>query len=218
MFNIILQYILYNLLIGFSITTGFILTSVYLNHINREANLEEISDEEDIINIHSFLDEIEEEPISEMSEELLLKLKQKFTILNLDPLLKQTIRMYYDREEDAFCYYSERETIYKYLDIVARKYVLENHCKQIYLELGNSEEKVIEDHKEVVGPFVSKKNTKKKVYEKKLIRFVYKGNEKDYLFLQPKNNIVNDINILDFLKMQRKGEDSDEYEKIMKEE
>ena len=216
MFNIILQYILYNLLIGFSITTGIILTSVYLNHINREANLEEISDEEDMINIYSFLDELEEEPISEMSEELLLGLKQKFTILNLDPLLKQTIRMYYDREEDAFFYYSERETIYKYLDIVARKYVLEHHCKQIYVELENSEEKVIEDNKEVVGPFVSKKNTKKKMYEKKLIRFIYKGNENDYISLQPKNSVVNEINILDFLKMQRKSEDSDEYEKIMK--
>jgi hypothetical protein len=219
MFDTILKYILYNLLIGVSITTGFVLTSIYINHINREANLEEFSDEEETISIYSYLDDIEDEPMSELSEDSLLKLKEKFFVLNLDPLLKQTVRMYYEREQDAFCYYSERETIYKYLDIVARGYVLEHHCKQLYVELGESEEKVLEDNKEVVGPFVSKKNTKKKVYEKKLIRFIYKGNENDYQSLQPKvTNMCNDINILDFLKMQRKGEDSDEYEKITKEE
>jgi hypothetical protein len=218
MLNTILIYFLYNLLLGVGITTGFFLTSVYLNHINREANLEDISDEEDTINIYSFLDEMEEEPMSALSEESLLELKTKFVILNLDPLLRQTIRMYYDQKEDAFCYYSERETIYKYLDIVARKYVLDHHCKQIYVELSNSEEKVMEETADVKGPFVSKKNVKKNVYEKKFIRFVYKGNEQDFILSQPKKTAGNDMNILDFLKMNRKGEDSDEYEKVTKED
>jgi hypothetical protein len=198
MFENFIPYLLYTLLTGFSITSGFFLTSVYLNYINTEANLED-------------------EPMSELSEESLLELKNKTIVLNLEPLLMQTIRMYYDLEEDAFCYYSERETIYKYLDIVARKYVLEHHCKQIYVELGSSEEKVIEDTTETTGPFVSKKKKTKKVYEKKFIRFIYKGNEKDYK--QPEvTKSVNDMNILDFLKMHRKGEDSDEYEKVTKED
>jgi hypothetical protein len=215
-FETILEYTLFGILIGTSVTVGFFLTSVFINKVNQEANIEDIDDG---IHVNSFIEELEIEPMSNLSEEDLLKLKNEYIILDLQPLLKQTIRMYYDRTEDAFCYYSERETIYKYLDIIARCYVVDYHCKQVYVELGEAEEKVVDEVQEIVGPFVSKKNVKKKIFEKKLLRFIYKGTERDFSSLnEKKNNNNNDINILDFLKMQKRSEDSDEYENITKED
>ncbi len=130
--------------------------------------------------------------------------------------------MYYDAVQDAFCYYSERETIYKYLDVVARYYCLTFLCKHLYVKLSDSDEKVIETPVEISGPFVTKKTEKKKLYEKKIIRFIYKGNESDYQLNQKKNMSGLDsknINILDFLKNQKKEDrDSDEYENISKED
>jgi hypothetical protein len=220
MIDIFLKYFLYNLLISTSIAMGFFFTSIYINKLNESVNIENLTDEDDALHINSFLEELDYEPMSNLSEEELLNLKSEYVFFNLEPLLKQTIQMCYDHTEDAFCYYSERETIYKYLDIIARYYVITNHCKQIYEELGKSEEKVIEEPSEVVGPFVSKKNTKKKVYEKKFLRFIYKGNLHDYITFKDKkeSSSSNDINILDFLKMKRKEDDSDEYENITKEE
>jgi hypothetical protein len=218
MLDVISQALLYTLLMGTSITLGFFLTSVFIVRINREANIEE-SEEEDELHLNSFLEELDNEPMSQLTEHELKNLETCTVVLSLDPLLKQTVRMYYRLEEDAFCYYSERESIYKYLDIVARHYVLQNHCKQIYVELSGSEEKVVEETAEITGPFVSKKTEKKKVYEKKLIRFIYKGNESDYQLKQKETLPSNNINILDFLKMNKKEDvDSDEYENISKDD
>ena len=106
------------------------------------------------------------------------------------------------------------------MDIVARYYCIYNHCKEIYVELTDSEEKVVDNSVDVsTGPFVSKKNDKKKVYEKKFIRFIYKGNENDYQSRIRKQSTSVDVNILDFMKMQKKEDrDSDEYENISKDD
>ncbi len=213
MFETIFQSALYVLLVGSSITFGFFLTSVFINHVNQESNIEEV----ELLNLDSFIEELENQPMSQLSEIELKNLNQSNVILSLEPLLKQTVRMYYEKEEDAFCYYSERESIYKYLDIVARYYCIRFECKQIYVELGESDEKFVEEKVEVTGPFVSKKTDKKKVYEKKIIRFVYKGNEMDYQSKLQKVSTSKDVNIIDFLKLQKK-DDSEEYENISKED
>jgi hypothetical protein len=217
MFESFFQSFLCTVLMGSSMVIGFFLTSAFLIKVNHEPSIEEDSDDE--INPYSFLEELENEPMSNLSESELKELENVNVVLPLNPLLKQTIRMYYDYKEDAFCYYSEHDTIYKYLDIVARYYVIENHCKQIYVELSSSQEKnSIETTQNISGPFVSRKSEKKKVYEKKLIRFIYKGNESDYL-KKDISQVLNDINILDFLKMQKKEDrDSDDYENITKED
>lgn len=220
MFETIIQSFLYTLLIGSSITLGFFITSVFITKVKQESSIEEDSDDE--INQYSFLEELENKPMSNLSEEDLKNLENSMVVLSLHPLLKQSIRMYYDFKEDAFCYYSERETIYKYLDIVARYYVIENDCKQIYVELGSAEENIVNElPAENLGPFVSRKSEKKKLYNKKLIRFIYKGNETDYQdkLRRETSQVLNDINILSFLKMQKKEDrDSDDYENITKDD
>jgi hypothetical protein len=211
---------------GTSMVFGFFLTSRFITKINQEASLSDSESEEEL-DQYSFLEEMDNEPMSHLSEEELKNLKNNPVVLSLHPLLKQTIRMYYDYENDSFPYYSERDTIYKYLDIVARHYVIENHCKQIYVELKSSEENLVSGTStEISGPFVSKRNETKKTYDKKLIRFVYNGNENDYQekLRKETNRSINNMNILDFLKMNTKFEDkrderdSDEYETIIKED
>jgi hypothetical protein len=216
-----IQYLLCGALMGGSMLLGFFLTGFLINRIQED----DTTDEETELHLNSFLEEYEYEPMSNLSERDLLCLKDTDLIMSLEPLLKQTIRMYYDHEDETFYYYSERETIYKYLEIVARRYVIQYHCKQIFVELNETETKkeLVEPIKE--GPFMTKKKNEKKILEKNFIRFVYKGNENDYLLHSQKNKptTTSELNILDFLKMNKKEQedkksDSDDYETITKED
>jgi hypothetical protein len=176
---------LFNLLLTVSIGIGFI----FVGYIPRK----EIEDEENEMNIYSFLEELENEHMSNLSEEELLNLKNNEVSLCLEPLLNQTFRMFYDHEKKAFCYYSNRESIYKYLDIVARYYILQYNCKQIYVDLVYSTENI-----ETIitnDMFVSKKN-EKKLFNKQLLRFIYCGNQ----YITKSEIKSKDINILDFLQ------------------
>lgn len=218
----IYQYILCNFLIGSSIVFGFLLSGIFISRININKEESPSDQEDEPLNINSFLEELEYEPMSNLSNQDLECLKQSEVVLSLEPLTKQTIRMYYDVDENTFFYYSDRETIYKYLEIVARYYVIQYHCKQIFTELDNAKLKIIsEPVVEKNNAFISKKNDKK-ILEKKFIRFVYKGNENDYQLQYKKNNpTTNNMSILEFLKKKDENKsDSDikEYETISKED
>lgn len=200
--NTIISYLLANLLIGGSIVLGFLLTSRFIIYVNTEDSL---SDEEDKgIHLNSFIEELDNEPMSNLSEEELDNLKNLTVCLNLSPLKNQDIRMFYDYKLDQFIYYSDSDLIYKYLDIVARYYILTYHCKQIYVELEESIVKTIEKKVETVGPFISKKNDKT-LLEKKHLHFLYKGNYQDYLRDKDKSDNITEkkeINILEFMKLK----------------
>lgn len=132
-----------------------------------------------------FMDDVEEAPDSCLSSEELKGLKEKILRYEIPYLLHQ-VMMFYDHENEAFCYYSNSTIIYKYLNVVARKYVLEYACKQIYKEMlpcTKKEEKTV-----TFGQFVPKVG--KTTLEKDMNRFLYLGNMHDYKPQVPEPNKI----------------------------
>jgi hypothetical protein len=43
--------------------------------------------------------------------------------------------MYYDKSRETFIYYSDSNIPYRYLEVISRKYVVMNHCKQIHVDM-----------------------------------------------------------------------------------
>lgn len=43
--------------------------------------------------------------------------------------------MYYDKSRETFIYYSDSNIPYRYLEVVSRKYVVMNNCKQIHVDM-----------------------------------------------------------------------------------
>jgi hypothetical protein len=122
-----------------------------------------------------FMEDVEEAPDSFLSEEDLKGLKDKILRYEI-PYLHHEVILYYDQEKEAFCYYSNSSLIYKYLNVVARKYILDYACKQIYKEMlpcTRKEEKTV-----TFGQFVPKVG--KTTLEKEMNRFLYLGNLHDY--------------------------------------
>ena len=132
-----------------------------------------------------FMDDVDEAPDSCLSTEELIGLKEKILHYEIPYLLHQ-VMMFYDHEHEAFCYYSNSTIIYKYLNVVARKYVLEYACKQIYKEMlpcTKKEEKTV-----TFGQFVPKVG--KTTLEKEMNRFLYLGNLHDYKPVVPEPNKI----------------------------
>lgn len=149
-------------------------------------------------------DELEEAPDSNLSEEELKQLQEKILHYEI-PYIKHKVIMYYDHDTTSFCYYSNSTIIYKYLNIVARKYVLEFGCKQIYKDMTETVKKKEEDTKS--GPFVKKAT--KTMMEKEFNRFHYVGNLHDY---KPKLEEVRKVTFSEYLlsctrESQSKGKD-----------
>ncbi len=115
--------------------------------------------------------------------------------------LTNKIVMFYDLEKEMFCYYSKSDTIYKYLNVACRKYILEYKCKQLYHKEDSS--KIIK--KENVTShnlFVNK--VEPSLLEKRINKFLYCGNLEDYEKI--KNNECNnykDIDILQFISSSK---------------
>jgi len=149
-----------------------------------------------------FLEEVIEAPDSNLSQEELAQLKEKVLTYEI-PYLKYKVIMYYDLETNAFCYYSNMDIIYKYLDIFCRKYVLDFNCKQLYK--FSEETKVVEKKKvEQRGPFVSK--VERLMLEKETNRFIYKGKLEDY---DKKVSVVpREITFQEFLVLQRESQEN----------
>jgi hypothetical protein len=53
-----------------------------------------------------------------------------------EPTPQGDVIMTYDVERALFCYYCDKRTVqFKYLESVARKYVVENGCKRLYIDI-----------------------------------------------------------------------------------
>ena len=149
-----------------------------------------------------FLEEVIEAPDSKLTEEELSQLKEKVLTYEI-PYLKYNVIMYYDSEFSAFMYYSNSDIVYKYLDIVCRKYVLEFNCKQIYK--FSEETKVVEKPAIVQrGPFITK--TERILLEKDTNRIIYIGKLEDYE--KKEVFIPKEITYQEFLLLQRETPDS----------
>jgi hypothetical protein len=45
------------------------------------------------------------------------------------------VAMHYDNKREAFIYYSDSVMPYRYLEVVARKYVITFHCKRVFIDM-----------------------------------------------------------------------------------
>lgn len=107
------------------------------------------------------------------------------------PHLNAQVLMYYD---ETFCYYSNKDIIYKYLNVVCRKFVIDNNAKQLYQDSSVNEtiEPAISS-----SLFITKQETI--TQDKKINNFVRKGSLIDYEQRKNKKEIKA-IDISDFLK------------------
>jgi hypothetical protein len=85
----------------------------------------------------------------ELSKERVEQLKNSI-LIEVTPL--GNVVMYYDSSRETFTYYSDSTMPYRYLEVVARKYVVTNRCKKLYIdmekELKEAQEKLEKKQKE----------------------------------------------------------------------
>lgn len=76
------------------------------------------------------------------------------------------VYMTYDEPSNTFFYWSEKAIAYKYLDVVARKFVIVYDCKEVYVnlfrEIINSALKERAEEKTKDGPYAAFKSYKPK--------------------------------------------------------
>ena len=122
--------------------------------------------------------EFEELESRDLSQNELNELKDKYIECDI-PLNK--VKMYYDSTQNAFCYYTKfGDVIYKYLQVVARKYVIEYDCKILFIEGMN----IIEEKNNIVldSCFSNHKFKKKEdviKQEKKVNKYIRLGTFED---------------------------------------
>jgi len=84
----------------------------------------------------------------------------KNTILMENTPLGNVI-MYYDKSRETFIYYSDSNIPYRYLEVISRKYVTMNDCKQIHVDM----EQEIKDAQEKLEQKKQEEEEKKKQLE-----------------------------------------------------
>lgn len=157
-------------------------TTKYLSH--DEISYEEYQEQKMIetyeLKNFDFKYEIEFEELKshDLSQNELNELKDKYVECDV-PLNK--VKMYYDATQNGFCYYTKfGDVIYKYLQVVARKYVIEHDCKIVFVEGTN----VIEEKNNVIldSCFFNHKFKKKEDVikeEKKVNKYIRLGTFED---------------------------------------
>jgi DNA-binding transcriptional MerR regulator len=72
--------------------------------------------------------------------------------------------MYYDKSRETFIYYSDSNIPYRYLEVISRKYVSMNDCKQIHVDMDQE----IKDAHEKLEQKKQEEEEKKKQLEQQL--------------------------------------------------
>ncbi len=97
------------------------------------------------------------DPVEETEENVLYKRVEEVTP-------EGHVYMTYDEPSNTFFYWSDKAISYKYLDVVARKFVIVYDCKEVYVnlfrEIINSALKEKKETKEEEGPFAKFKSYK----------------------------------------------------------
>lgn len=186
MLNTFLSTILY----FFSITLGLYLSGYTCKRLTLQEILEEEEKEQKMLEHMKLLNfpYLYEDELNDLSlNPTLNKESLKDIIIEMNVPMNSVI-MYYDK--DSFCYYTKNGDVgYKYLNVVCRKYVIDNHCKELYKEGPEP----VEEKKElnIDSCFLSIKP--KPTRESKIVnKFIHMGTYEDYYELKrvvPKNNL-----------------------------
>jgi hypothetical protein len=79
-----------------------------------------------------YLDKFRQIECKELSEEKLESLLNSFIMENTS---QGNVVMLWDNKKQCFLYYSDKVIPYRFLEVVARKYVIFNDCKKIYIDM-----------------------------------------------------------------------------------
>jgi len=79
-----------------------------------------------------YLDKFRQIESKELSEEKLESLLNSFIMENTS---QGNVIMLWDNKKQCFLYYSDKVIPYRFLEVVARKYVIFNDCKKIYIDM-----------------------------------------------------------------------------------
>jgi hypothetical protein len=159
------------LLLGFMLTPFILRKQIFTEQEGQD--LDHVYDQ--IFLAYKFVDEVEEAPDSCLTEEELEALRDKVLHYEI-PYIHQKIIMFYDHKKGGFSYYANSEIIYKYLNVAARRYVLDYGCKQVFKEMVPSMKK--EEKTVSFGNFVPKVG--KTLLEKEINHYHYAGTFQDF--------------------------------------
>lgn len=111
---------------------------------------------------------------ADLSQERLDHLKNSI-LIESTPL--GNVVMFYDCSRETFTYYSDSTIPYRYLEVVARRYVVTNKCKKLYIDM----EKELKEAQEKIE--------KKQKEEEELKRQMEEKNEKETTTAPRKKNV-----------------------------
>lgn len=174
----------------FSITLGLYLSGYTCKRLTHEEILEEEAKEQKMLEHMELLNfpYLYEEELNDLSlNPMLDKESLKHCIVEIDVPMNRVI-MYYDK--DSFCYYTKHGDVgYKYLNVVCRKYVIDNHCKELYKEGPE----LVEEKKEMNMDSCFLSIKPKPIRESKIVnKMIHMGTFEDYYESKkvvPKNNL-----------------------------
>jgi len=141
--------------------------------------------------------------------------KENTTTLEI-PFLNNKIIMYYDTDQNAFCYYTKGDIIYKYLNVACRKYVIEHNCRHLYLDIPTNivnNEDVDSSNNVITTPLLKSnlfvknlfvKKNEKQLYTKNINKFILVGSLEEYEKKIMNNNVnVKNVSFSDYLLMAK---------------
>jgi hypothetical protein len=133
--------------------------------------------------------------------------KENTTTLEI-PFLNNKVVMFYDTERSTVCYYTKGEVIYKYLNVACRKYVIENNCRHLYLDMESKEVNV--EHVAPIKPinnlFVNSlfvKKPQKTLLVKNVNKFISVGSLEEYEKSLLSKIGVKNVSFSDYLILQK---------------
>ena len=189
---------------------------VYFPHLEKIKNEKEWSDEEEEEEEKEILYE-DKYPLSETEEDCVSEkevLYKRLTVIETTP--DGVVVLKYSKEREGFEYWSDKKLItYKYLDTVARRFVLVFDCKNIYIDRNKNlkmkeqkrkeeranEKMKTEDKEEEQNSdddlFVSKKSTNKTNKEEKIVadvanKYIYMGKVNDFDNFKQQREAINE--------------------------
>lgn len=166
------------LLYFFSITLGLYLSGYTCKRLTHEELLEEETKEKAMLEHMKLINfpHLYEDEVNDLSlNPTLDKESLKDIIIEMKVPMNSVI-MYYDK--DSFCYYTKNGDVgYKYLNVVCRKYIIDNNCKELYKE-GNEP---IEEKKELKTDSCFLSIKPKPIKQSKIVnKFIHMGTYEDY--------------------------------------
>ena len=141
------------------VSSAVIFVSVLVHRSNKDKYSDSDSDSDSNSNYNSMSDfgsDSESESESELNKKYEEKYLEKYNKLTNKDLVEDCamfiedltpsgiVKMAYDKNSHHFVYYANKSIPYKYLEVVARLFVIENDCKNIYINYDEELKKLFD--------------------------------------------------------------------------